>query len=266
MRKLTHYLKSILPTAFGYTGRIAIHCLKGDGSDRKVYRVRAGQKTSILVDHPGGRTGVPSENGSFYYIGRHLASRGIHTPAIKDYDRRLGIFLLEDFGDITLEDWINIKKNDLTYTYKEIIKHLVRIQVDGFQGFDPRQCYDTPVYDGLFSWERESEYFIRSFLQGFLGRKKIDSAALTQFKEIALRVDQEKSRFFLYRDFQSRNIMVLADGFGFIDFQGGRLGPPQYDLASLLIDPYAGLSRTVQEKLLTCYLQELSRKTCCFSF
>jgi aminoglycoside/choline kinase family phosphotransferase len=261
MRKLTHYLKSALPAAYGYTGRIPIHCLKGDGSDRKVYRVKVGQKTSILVDHPGGRKGAPSENSSFYYIGRHLASQGIHTPAIIDFNQRLGIFLLEDFGDVTLEDWTNKKNSDIINTYKEIIKHLVRIQVDGSRGFDPQQCYDTPVYDGLFSWKRETDYFVRSFLQGYLGREKIDSAALVEFKEIALRVDQEKSRFFLYRDFQSRNIMILPEGFGFIDFQGGRLGPPQYDLASLLIDPYVGLSRTIQEKLIHYYLQELSKKT-----
>ena len=261
MRKLTHYLKSKLPAAFGYTGRIPIRCLKGDGSDRKVYRVKVGQKTSILVDHPGGRKGSPSENSSFYYISRHLASQGIHTPAIKDFDQRLGIFLLEDFGDVTLEDWIKKKNSSLITTYKKILKQLVRIQVDGSRGFDPQKCYDTPVYDGHFSWKRETEYFFRSFLQGYLGREKIDSAARDEFKEIALRVDQEKSRFFLYRDFQSRNIMVLPEGFGFIDFQGGRLGPPQYDLASLLIDPYVGLSRTIQEKLIDYYLQELSKKT-----
>jgi hypothetical protein len=254
-------LKSALPAAYGYTGRIPIHCLKGDGSDRKVYRVKMGLNTAILVDHPGGRKGVPSENDSFFYIDRHLASQGLHTPAIKDFDQRLGIFLLEDFGEVTLADWINKNNTDLISAYKEILKHLIRIQVDGSRGFDPGQCYDTPVYDGLFSWERESEYFFRSFVRGYLGRKKIDSAARAEFKEIALRVDGEESRFFLYRDFQSRNIMVLPEGFGFIDFQGGRLGPPQYDLASLLIDPYVGLSGLVQEKLITYYLQEFSKET-----
>ncbi len=134
MRKLTHYLKSTLPAAFGYTGRILIRCLKGDGSDRKVYRVKTGSKTAILVDNPRGRRGAPSENDSFDYIGRHLASRGIHTPAIEDFDRRLGIFLLEDFGDVTLEDWINTNKTDLIDTYQKILTHLVRIQVDGFPG------------------------------------------------------------------------------------------------------------------------------------
>ncbi len=129
------------------------------------------------------------------------------------------------------------------------------------RGFDPGQCYDTPIYDGLFSWERESKYFLRFFVRGYLGREEIDSATLAEFKEIALRVDQEKLRFFLYRDFQSRNIMVLPKGFGFIDFQGGRLGPPQYDLASLLIDPYIRLSRAIQEDLIVFYLQELGRRT-----
>jgi N-acetylmuramate 1-kinase len=261
MRKLTHYLKYTIPAVFGYTGRIPIRCLKGDGSDRKVYRVKLGSKNAILVDNPRGRKGTPSENDSFDYIGWHLASRGIHTPAIHDFDRRLGIFLLEDFGDVTLEDWLNTNKPDLIDAYKRILKHLVRMQVDGSRGFDPRQCYDTPVYDGLFSWERETEYFIRFFVRGYLGREKIDSATLAEFKEVALRVDQEKLRFFLYRDFQSRNIMVLPEGFGFIDFQGGRLGPPQYDLASLLIDPYARLSRTLQENMISYYLQELSTRT-----
>jgi aminoglycoside/choline kinase family phosphotransferase len=260
MRKLTHYLKSTLPAAFGYTGRIPIYCLKGDGSDRKVYRVKWGRKSAILVDHPGGRKGAPSENDSFEYIGRQLASKGIRTPNIVDYHRGLGIFLLEDFGDVTLEDRINKSNVDILNCYTEILKHLVRIQIEGSLGFDSSRCYDTPVYDGLFSWERETFYFVRSFLQGYLGWGKVDPALLDELREIALRVDREKSRFFLYRDFQSRNIMVLAEGFGFIDFQGGRLGPPQYDLASLLIDPYVKLSLSMQDKLITLYLQELSRK------
>jgi N-acetylmuramate 1-kinase len=260
MRKLTHYLKYTLPAVFGYTGRIPIHCLKGDGSDRKIYRVKTGPKFCILVDHPGGRNGTPSENDSFDYIGRHLASKGIHTPYVVDYHRNLGVFLLEDFGDVTLEDGIKKTNIDIFVTYKEIIKYLVSMQIEGALGFDTTRCYDTPVYDGLFSFERETHYFVRSFLQGYLGWGKIDPSLLSELWEVSLRVDEEKNRFFLYRDFQSRNIMILPEGFGFIDFQGGRLGPPQYDLASLLIDPYVKLSMSMQHKLITIYLQELSKK------
>lgn len=260
MRKLTHYLKYTLPAAYGYTGRIPVQCLKGDGSDRKVYRVKWGQNTSILVDHPGGRKGTPSENDSFDYIGRHLATKGIHTPYIVDYHRDLGVFLLEDFGDVTLEDGINKINMYILNTYEKIIKYLVSMQIEGALDFDTTRCYDTPVYDGLFSFERETLYFVRSFLQGYLGWGKIDPSLLSELREVSLRVDEEKNRFFLYRDFQSRNIMILPEGFGFIDFQGGRLGPPQYDLASLLIDPYVKLSMSMKDKLITIYLQELSKK------
>ena len=79
-----------------------------------------------------------------------------------------------------------------------------------------------------------------------------------ELQELALRVDQEKLRLLLYRDFQSRNIMVGDFGFGLIDFQAARLGPPQYDLASLLIDPYVNMADRLQEELYDFYLDILS--------
>ena len=213
-----------------------------------------------MADHPGGRKGAPSENDSFDYIGRHLASKGVRTPKIVDYRRGLGVFLLEDLGDITLEEGINKYNIDISKSYKNIITRLINIQAGGSLGFDATRCYDTPIYDGLFSWERETLYFVRSFLQGYLGWATVNRSLLAELREIALRVDQEKTRLFLYRDFQSRNIMILPGDFGFIDFQGGRLGPPQYDLASLLNDPYVSLSGPTRKKLLTFYMQQLGKK------
>jgi len=81
-----------------------------------------------------------------------------------------------------------------------------------------------------------------------------------ELKEIALKVDSEKQRLFLYRDFQSRNMMIWSGGVGLIDFQAGRLGPPQYDLASLLIDPYVNIPEKIQVELLDFYLQEISAR------
>ncbi len=75
---------------------------------------------------------------------------------------------------------------------------------------------------------------------------------------MAFLIDREKMHLFLYRDFQSRNIMVGPFGFGLIDFQAARLGPPQYDLASLLIDPYVNIPENVQEELFAFYLDQLS--------
>ncbi len=262
MRPLINFLKENLPHAAGYAGRLRIRSLKGDGSDRRVYRLFAGNRTFICVAHPNGRKGSPSENDSFYYIAGHLRSKGLPTPLILAYDPIRGLFLMEDFGDFSLESVINKIKEPrlIKRAYETIMKLLLKIQTEGARGFDSRNCYDTPVFDGRFSWERESCYFIRAFLKNYLGWEKVPSSLEQELKKLALAVDREKLQLFLYRDFQSRNMMVWSGGIGLIDFQGGRLGPPQYDLASVLIDPYVNLPEKIQEELFDFYLQEISKR------
>jgi N-acetylmuramate 1-kinase len=260
MRSLTHFLIQNLPSINGYTGRLRIKPLKGDGSDRRVYRLFAGKNTFICVSHPHGRKGSPSENDSFLYIAKHLRTKGLPTPLIQAFDPRRGLFLMQDFGNFSLESLIKKIKEPrlIKRVYQTIIKILLKIQIEGFENFDPRNCYDTPVFNGRFSWMRESRYFTEAFLKGYLRWKKVPSSVEKELKELALAVDREEMRWFLYRDFQSRNIMIWSGGIGLIDFQGGRLGPPQYDLASLLIDPYVDLPEKIREELLDFYLQELS--------
>ena len=260
MRPLTHFLKQQLPSATGYTGRLRIKALQGDGSDRRVYRLFAGDLTFICVSHPKGRKGFPSENDSFFYIARHLKNKGLPTPQIYAFDPRSGLFLIQDFGDVSLESIIKKIKEPqiIKRIYEPLLTMLLKIQVEGVQNFDPRYCYDTAVYDGLFSWKRESQYFIETFLKKYLKWEKISGRVEKELKDLAIMVDQEKTKLFLYRDFQSRNIMIWSEGIGLIDFQGGRVGPPQYDLASLLIDPYVSLSWEIQQELLEFYLKELS--------
>ncbi len=262
MRLLTHFLIKNLTSIKGYTGRLRIKVLKGDGSDRKVYRLFAGNRTFICVSHPNGRRGIPSENDSFVYIAGHLRTKGLPTPLIQAYDPGLGLFLMQDFGDFSLESVIKKIKEPrlIKRVYETILKLLLKIQIEGARDFDPRSCYDTPIFDGRFSWERESRYFIEAFLKIYLGWKAVPSTVEKELKNLALAVDQEKHRLFLYRDFQSRNIMIWSGGIGLIDFQGGRLGPPQYDLASVLIDPYVTIPYSIQEKLVDFYLEELSNR------
>ena len=262
MRLLYSFLKRNLPAAAGFTGRFRIRALKGDGSDRKVFRVFSGKKTHVAVAHPQGRQGRPSENDSFFYIGTHLHSKGLPTPAILAFDRRRGVFLLEDFGDLSLETRVKELKDpeQVKMLYQQLILLLIRIQREGAEGFDSRRCYDTPVYDGRFSWERESRYFLEAFLQNYCRWEKPTPGLEEELTRLASLVDQERSRVFLYRDFQSRNIMMVGNGFGLIDFQAGRLGPPQYDLASLLIDPYVDLPEELQKELLDFYIRSWSQK------
>ena len=260
MKPLIHFLQQYLPSTIRYSGRLRIKPLKGDGSDRRVYRLFAGDHTFICVYHPNGRRGIPSENDSFVYIAEHLKARGLPTPLIQAYDPRRGLFLMQDFGDFSLESVIKKIKEPrlIKRAYETILKLLLRIQIEGARDFDSRYCYDTPLYDGRFSWVRESRYFIEAFLKGYSGWKTVPPSAESELQEIAMAVDQEKNRLFLYRDFQSRNIMIWSGGIGLIDFQGSRWGPPQYDLASLLIDPYVTIPEQIRTELFDYYLQELS--------
>ena len=106
--------------------------------------------------------------------------------------------------------------------------------------------------------KRESGYFLQAFCKEYLG-KIVDEHALNQeFIQLAKRAAQERSDFLLHRDFQSRNLMVYEGKVRIIDFQGARLGPLAYDLASLLIDPYASLGVEEQEAVFNYYVEQAS--------
>lgn len=261
MRNLISFLKEAIPPFPAFSGRLRLKALQGDGSDRRIFRLVCGNRTFIAVSHPQGRQGRPSENDSFFYIARHLEKKALRVPRIFAFSPRGGYFLLEDFGELSLES--HIRKNQdpdrIKGIYKQVLQLLMQFQIQGAEGFNPRYCYDTPLFDGLFSWDRESRYFLNAYILGVRGFRELPGGLESELKQIAMQVDAEKTKLFLYRDFQSRNIMVQGDQFGFIDFQGGRLGPPQYDLASLLIDPYVQLSWEMEEELVEWYLKEISQ-------
>jgi aminoglycoside/choline kinase family phosphotransferase len=135
---------------------------------------------------------------------------------------------------------------------------LAQMQVLGRENFKPAWCWDTPCYDRKLMLERESGYFLRALCRDLL-KLELDEAALAQeFSRLADQAGQADASFFLHRDFQSRNIMVQPGRVRFIDYQAGRLGPLAYDLASLLIDPYAALPQAMQNTLLEQYLDALN--------
>jgi hypothetical protein len=178
------------------------------------------------------------------------------VPEIYHHDREKGWFLMEDLGDCHLQtDVLRIKGDErqLIETYQRVIDCLAIIQVEGREGFDPARTHNAP-YDQGFMLAWESGYFHFSFLVGYLGLAIPAEELKDEFDDLARQAAQAPGGYFLYRDFQSRNILVQDGGIGFLDFQGGRLGPLQYDLASLLLDPYVELDEGVQEELLTYYL------------
>jgi hypothetical protein len=235
--------------------------LAGDGSDRRFFRL-LGSPTVVLLHHPKA-PGLPvNENDSYFQLGRHLRARGVPVPEIHHYCREEGWLLLEDLGDINLEGAFKrqTREDQRRYRHREALEILVNLQLRGKEGFDPAWCFDTPVMHRPFLWERECGYFVRAFLQGYMGLKVAMDDLAPDFERLLTRALTPGPNFFLHRDFQSRNLMIKTGRLRIIDFQGGRLGPLGYDVASLLIDPYVNLSPAWQEELLAYYLDLLQAR------
>jgi len=236
--------------------------LEGDGSDRQWSRVKAAGASLVLADHGLRATDVVAEVDAFIHIGRHLKSKGLPVPTIHFADAFAGLVFLEDLGDINLQSAARgaPDRRMAMAAYRKVIDGVVALSVEGAEGFDPAWTYQTPAYDRQVVMERECRYFCDAFLRGYAGLDAGFDDFQDEFGRIADQALADDRRGFMHRDLQSRNIMVKGDRFYFIDFQGGRLGPVQYDLASLLIDPYAGLTPEEQEHLLGYALQQLAAR------
>jgi NDP-sugar pyrophosphorylase family protein/aminoglycoside/choline kinase family phosphotransferase len=234
--------------------------LYGDGSDRKWYRVNRGNQSLVMADHGIRQDDSTCETDAFVAIGLHLHAKGIPVPKIYSYDTFSGHVFMEDLGDINFQTLvINTENQDNVVShYKLLIRHIGKLSMDGGRDFDPAWTHQTASYTKDLIIEKECRYFIDAFLKGYL---KMDIRFLDfedEFRSLADKALTFSINGFMHRDLQSRNIMVKNNRFYFIDFQGGRLGPVQYDLASLLIDPYVNLSRPVQDILLKFSVETLS--------
>ena len=241
----------------------ALARIESDGSTRRFWRVGRGDVSLCIIAAPSGAGEAElAESKAAWHIGNHLRAKGVPVPELYGWDGESGLLLYEDLGDVRLHDLIGVTRDEYSSKkpavdyYHEALARLAAMQLQGAEGFDTAWCWDTPRYDVTLMRERESGYFLRAFWQGIIG-EAVPPGVEDEFQEIAVQAAKAPADFFLHRDFQSRNIMILDDRVRFIDFQGGRLGPLGYDLASLLIDPYAALTLAEQEDLLAVYLRVL---------
>jgi aminoglycoside/choline kinase family phosphotransferase len=141
-----------------------------------------------------------------------------------------------------------------------VIHLLTKFSTSGAGQFHPVWCYQTSRYDKSLILEKECRYFVEAFLNSYLGLKIKCSDLKKEFEYLAENALKHSVQGLMHRDFQSRNIMIKNDQIYFIDFQGARLGPIQYDLASLLIDPYVDLPQNIQTQLLAYALAKLQER------
>jgi N-acetylmuramate 1-kinase len=234
----------------------AIQPLAADGSDRHFYRLKRPGGSIICLYHPHPPGDPVTENDSYDFIGRHLRRQGAPVPDIFTYCREEGWFLVQDVGDRSLQEHYRRQTDAASQLalYRQALEVLIHVQVLGTQGFSPAWCFDTPDYDAALVRQRECHYFVQAFVQGYLGLETTSAELSEDFELLLQRALLPRQKFLVHRDFQSRNLMVHQDRLWLIDFQGARLGPLQYDLASLLLDPYVNLPLTTQETLLAHYL------------
>lgn len=243
--------------------------IKADGSTRCFFRLAGGDIKVVGVLPPDDNPIGLSEAKSAFHIGSHLYGKGLPVPKILGFDEKSGLLLFEDCGDCRLHDIYleKVRSSDnhqrygsIDQLYEEVVVILADMNQVGAENFDTSWCYDTPFYDKKLMYERESLYFYNEFLGNLLGKAE-SPEVLDELRDIVNILDStDWQQFFLHRDFQSRNIMVFGNSIKIIDFQGGRLGPSGYDLASLLIDPYCSLPDDFQERLLKKYIEKI-----CFS-
>ncbi|MFO7713977.1 sugar phosphate nucleotidyltransferase [Desulfosarcina sp.] len=241
-------------SAFGdcQTPDIVRRRLSGDGSDRGWFRLTAGPHRLILADH--GITTAPagSEVNAFVRIGAHLFHCGLPVPRIHTHDGFSGLVFLEDLGDCHLQQVLQQKPHGsrIERLYQTIIDTLLDLTEKALEGFNPDWTCQTRAYDAALILEKECRYFVDAFLNGYLNMTVAHDSLTAEFEHLARCTIDHGVSGLIHRDFQSRNIMLRDDRHYLIDFQGARYGPVQYDLAALLIDPYAGLDQPLQERLL----------------
>lgn len=233
-----------------------INKLPGSGSAREYYRIKGGSCQVIGVVNP-----TPEENVAFIEFTKHFRSKGLAVPEIYLMDPDNHAYLQEDLGDQTLFDYlIGVRKNGdfpagLTEIYMNVLTELLKFQITGDRGLDYSVCYPRSSFDRQ-SMQWDLSYFKYYFLK--LADIPFNEQLLeNDFNTLIDYLLKQDTDYFLYRDFQSRNIMLREGEPVFIDYQGGRKGALQYDVASLLYDAKADIPPEVREELLAHYITQL---------
>ena len=231
--------------------QVEITPIEKGGSDRKFYRVRSTpEHTLILVKYNLER----EENRLYVQVAEFLAANGVRTPRVYFHDPVEGLIWIEDLGETDLwsyrdESWIARRA-----LYDSALEQVAKLHSLPNEAADEIRKDFPPEFDAaLYSWEQH--YFFDNCLGRHFGmseEERAELAALPALQQIPGRL-AELPRVIIHRDFQSQNIIIRNSDAYLIDFQGMRPGLAEYDLASLLYDPYVTLSEKERDQLFADY-------------
>lgn len=231
-----------------------VEVLPASGSPRIYFRLF--QDNDSLI---GAFNNDIDENRAFFYLSKHFYEKKLNVPEVIAISSCEKYYLQTDLGAVSLFDIITKgnETSNLDLLLENAVKQLAQIQVNGFEGLDSSKCFPIPSFDRRsVMWDLN--YFKYNFLKPS-GLTFSEVKLEDEFNRLADILLAEDMNYFHYRDFQSRNIMVKDNQLYFIDFQGGRLGPCLYDIASFLYQAKAGFSSELRSKLFNTYLNELAQ-------
>lgn len=232
--------------------------MSASGSNRRYFRLRSNNHSAIGVQGTS-----QEENKAFLYMADHFSKRGLNVPKVYAASDDSMTYIQEDLGDTLLFDYIAEGRKTGVFCEREkemlrkTMRALAKFQVVGAQGFNFFNCYPQPEFN-LRSIQWDLNYFKYCFLKA-TGVDFQEDRLESDFERISYILLQRRMDTFMYRDFQSRNVMVKDDEPYFIDFQGGKRGPIYYDVASFLWQAKANFHQDLRDELIEIYLDELEK-------
>src|SRR5208283_6015010 len=227
------------------------------GSGRNILRLAHQDLSAVGILYD-----VREENVAFLDFSRHFRSRGLPVPEIYESELDAGAYLEEDLGDVTLFQFLSNNRAgedvapEVVEAYRKVVAHLPRFQIEASRDLNYKVCYPRSSFDGQsIAWDLT--YFKYYFLK-LAGIPFNEQDLETDFRRLTKFLLTASRDYFLYRDFQSRNVMLRDGRPFFLDYQGGRKGALQYDIASLLYDAKADLPPDLRQQLLDHYLDRLA--------
>jgi aminoglycoside/choline kinase family phosphotransferase len=229
--------------------------LTKSGSDRRYFRIIDREKSIVGAYNPN-----LEENEAFVGFTNHFLSKGLPVPEIYGYIPDKFIYYLKDLGNVNLYTWLHERDDISDFTtetkdmYRKILDKLILFQTEGIKGLNLDLCYPHRSFDRQsMMWDLNYfKYILLKLLAVPFNERNLEH----DFVSLADYLLETGQDYFLYRDFQTANVMVVDSEPWFIDYQGGRKGAPQYDVASLLYDAKIPMRQTNRDELLSYYIEK----------
>ena len=240
----------------------SVNQLTPAGSNRVYYRLSDSENNTLI----GVEGTSVQENEAFFEISRHFFKQGLAVPQLIAVSDDKLVYLIQDLGDTSLFDYLSADRNSGEYSaqsvamLEKVMMVLPDLQFKGAEGLDFSKCYPSESFDlRMVKWDLN--YFKYCFFKavGIEFNESLLEDDFDNLTDILLDSSDSFRTTFMYRDFQSRNVMIKDDKPYFIDYQGGRKGPVEYDVASFLWQARAAYPSSLREHLVNVYLDAIQK-------